>query len=146
MQESVAFPPPLKSSSSRFSGFSSSFDSALSWDGAIPPVTSFSSIESIIKDPDAYEKLVVIGYSLQNQIGNNFSDGTTSVRSEVEWLINSVAGAGSPSKLEISLKKKAVIVKLLQLVISSRAWFEADRFFWRRCIVGRQCGYRLFFR
>ncbi|NUU39193.1 S-type pyocin domain-containing protein [Pseudomonas sp. C2B4] len=129
MQESIAFPPALKSSSARFSGFTSSFDSALKWDGAIPPVTLTTSIESVVKEPDAYERFLAIGYSLHDQISSVFSNGTTGVRSEVEGLISSAADAGSFNQLEIALKKKVFIVKLLQRVIWSRAWSGADQFF-----------------
>lgn len=129
MQESVAFSPPLKSSNARFSGFSSSFDSALKWDGAIPPVTVEYSIENIDKEHDAYLKLVAIGHSVNEQIASYFSNGTTSVRNEVEGLINSPVDADSLNKLEFALKKKAIVVKLLQRIDWSRSWSEAIAFF-----------------
>ncbi|WP_246218934.1 hypothetical protein [Pseudomonas izuensis] len=129
MQETIAFPPPLKSSNARLSGFSSSLESALKWDGAIPPVTLITSIESVVKEPDAYERFLAIGYSLHDQISSVFSNGTTGVRNEVEGLISSAAEAGSFNQLEVALKKKAFVVKLLQRVIGSRAWSGADQFF-----------------
>ncbi|VVP66385.1 hypothetical protein PS918_00363 [Pseudomonas fluorescens] len=129
MQESIIFPPPVKSSNARFFGFNSSFDSALKWDGAIPPVTLTASIESVAEEPDAYERYLAIGYSLHDQISSVFSNDTTSVRSEVESLISSAADAGSFNQLEIALKKKAFIVKLVQRITWSKAWSGADHFF-----------------
>ncbi|WP_433735965.1 S-type pyocin domain-containing protein [Pseudomonas putida] len=135
MQESIVFSPPLKSSSASLSprkgcsGFISSFDSALKWDGALPAVTVAYRIETIDKERDPYSKLVAIARSVQNQIGSLFSSGTANVRDEIEGRINSVADPHQLNKLEGSLKKKAVIVELLQQVRMNRSWDEANRFF-----------------
>lgn len=135
MQKSVAFPPPLKSSNAllnphkEYPGFLSNFDSALNWDGALPTVTVAHRIETIDKERDAYSKLVAIALSVQDQIGSAFSNSTAGVRNEIEGRISSAVDTHPFNKLEGALKKKFIIVELLQRIRLNRSWYEADAFF-----------------
>lgn len=137
MQNTIASPPPLTSSNAlpnthkEYPGFLPNFDSALNWDGALPTVTMAHRVETIDKEPDAYSKLVAIAHSVQDQIGSVFSNGMAGVRSEIEGRINSATDAHPSNKLEGALKKKIIIVELLQRVRSNRSWHEADAFFVR---------------
>lgn len=132
MQKSIAFPPPLKSSNAvlspdkKYPGHLSNLDSALNWDGAVPTVTVAYRIETIDKERDAYEKLVAIAHSVQDQIEGNFSNGTAGVRNEIERRISSSDDTHPFNKLENALKKKAIIVELLQQIRMNRSWYEAD--------------------
>ncbi|WP_433770145.1 S-type pyocin domain-containing protein [Pseudomonas putida] len=135
MQKSNASPPPLKSSNvllnphKEYSGIPSDFDSALNWDGTLPAVTLAHRIETIDQQRNAYSKLVAIGRSVQDQIGSAFSNGTTGVRNEIERRINLVADSNSCNELECAIKKKVIIVELLQQVRMNRSWHEANIFF-----------------
>jgi hypothetical protein len=135
MQNSIASPPPLTSSNAlpnpptEYPGFLSNFDSALKWDGALPTVTVAHRIETIDIEPDAYSKLVAIAHSAQDQIGSVFPNGTAGVRNEIEGRISSATDAHSFNKLEGALKKKIIIVELLQRIRLNRCWYEADAFF-----------------
>ncbi|UVK97378.1 S-type pyocin domain-containing protein [Pseudomonas sp. B21-048] len=135
MQNSIASPPPLTSSNAppnppmEYPRFLSNFDSALNWDGALPTVTVAHRIETIDKEPDAYSKLVAIAHSAQDQIRGVFSNGTAGVRNEIEGRISSATDAHPFNKLEGALKKKIIIVELLQRVRLNRSWYEADAFF-----------------
>ena len=86
-------------------------------------------IETINKERDAYSKLVAIAHSVQDQIGSVFSNGTAGVRNEIEGRINSSVDTHSFNKLEGDLKKKFIIVELLQQIRMNRSWYEADMFF-----------------
>ncbi|WP_095051645.1 S-type pyocin domain-containing protein [Pseudomonas sp. Irchel s3b2] len=135
MQKSIAFPPPLKSSNAlpnphrEYPGFLSNFDSALNWNGALPTITVAHRIETINKERDAYSKLVAIAHSVQDQIESVFLNGAAGVRNEIEGRINSAVDIPPFNKLEGALKKKAIIVELLQQVRMNRSWYEADAFF-----------------
>lgn len=134
MQKTIAFPPPLKSSSAllneykKYPGYISGLDGALSWDGTLPEVTVDYRIETIDREPDAYSKLVAIGYSVQDQIGSVFSNSTASVRGEIEERLSSAVDAHPFNDLEGTLKKKVVIVELLQQIKMNRSWYEANIF------------------
>ena len=134
MQNSIAS-PPLTSSNARlnplkeYPGRLSNFDGALNWDGALPKVTVAHRIETIDEEHDAYSKLVAIAHSVQDQIGSVFSNGAASVRNEIESRINSAVDASPLNELESALKKKVIIVELLQRVGMNRSWYEADAFF-----------------
>jgi hypothetical protein len=135
MQNSIAFPPPLTSSNAlpnqhnEYPGFLSNFDSALNWDGELPTVTVAHRVETINKERDAYSKLVAIAHSVQDQIGSVFSNGTAGVRNEIDERINSSVDTHSLNKLEGGLKKKFIIVELLQQIRMNSSWYEADMFF-----------------
>ena len=135
MQKSIAFPPPLKSSNAlpnphrEYPGFLSNFDSALNWNGALPTITVAHRIETINKERDAYSKFVAIAHSVQDQIESVFLNGAAGVRNEIEGRINSAVDIPPFNKLEGALKKKAIIVELLQQVRMNRSWYEADAFF-----------------
>lgn len=107
----------------------SNFDSALNWNGAIPTITGVHSIETIDQERDAYAKLVAVAHSVQDQIGSFFSNGTAGVRNEIEGRIGSSTDTHPFNKLEDALKKKAIIVELLQQIRMSSSWYEADSFF-----------------
>ncbi|MHC8365792.1 hypothetical protein ACYZT9_07885 [Pseudomonas sp. ZT5P21] len=134
MQKSIAFPPPLNSSSAarspdkKYPGYLPNFDSALNWDGTVPTVTVAYRIETINKEDYAYEKLVAIAHSVQDQIEGNLSNSPASVRSEIERRINSSGDTHPFNKLENALKKKAIIVELLQQIRMNRSWYEANIF------------------
>jgi len=135
MQNSIASPPPLTSSNAlpnplkEYPGRLSNFDGALNWDGAIPTVTVAYRIETIDEEHDVYSKLVEIARSVQDQIGSVFSKGTAGVRNEIESRINSAVDASQLNELESVLKKKVIIVELLQRIGMNRSWYEADAFF-----------------
>jgi hypothetical protein len=134
MQKSIAFPPPLKSSSAllnedkKYPGYISGLDSALNWDGTLPEVTVAYRIETIDRERDAYSKLVAIGHSVQDQIGSVFSNSAASVRSEIEERLSSAVDTHPFNDLEGALKKKVVIVELLQQIKMNRSWYEANIF------------------
>jgi hypothetical protein len=135
MQKPISFPPSLESSntlpnpSQKYPGDLSSFNSALKWDGAVPAVTVAYRIEAIDKEHDAYSKLVVIALSVQDQIGSAFSNGMAGVRNEIEGRISSSDDAHLFNELEGVLKKKFVVVELLQQIRGNRSWHDADMFF-----------------
>jgi hypothetical protein len=130
MQNSIVSPPPLTSSNAlQYPGLLSNFDGALNWDGALPTVTVAHRIETIDEEHDAYSKLVAIAHSVQDQIGSVFSKGTAGVRNEIESRINSAVDASQLNELESALKKKVIIVELLQRIGMNRSWYEADVFF-----------------
>lgn len=134
MQKSIAFPPPLKSSSAllnedkKYPGYISGLDSALNWDGTLPEVTVAYRIETIDRERDAYSKLVAIGHSVQDQIGSVFSNSAASVRSEIEERLSSAVDTHSFNDLEGTLKKKVIVVELLQQIKMNRSWYEANVF------------------
>ncbi|QZP34166.1 S-type pyocin domain-containing protein [Pseudomonas sp. DR48] len=134
MQKSIAFPPPLKSSSGllnehkKYPEYISGLDSALSWDGTLPEVAVAYRIETIDRERDTYSKLVAIGHSVQDQIGSVFSNSTASVRSEIEERLSSAVDTHPFNDLEGTLKKKVVIVELLQQIKMNRSWYEANIF------------------
>ncbi|VVP08457.1 hypothetical protein PS903_03147 [Pseudomonas fluorescens] len=134
MQKPIAFPPPLKSWSAqlnenkKYPGYISGLDSALNWDGALPAVTVAYRIETIDRERDAYEKLVAIGHSVQDQIGSVFSNGTTGVRSEIEGRLSSADDTHPFNDLERAVKKKVIIVELLQQIEMNRSWYEENIF------------------
>jgi hypothetical protein len=134
MQKSIAIPPPLKSSNAtrneqkKYPGYISGLDNALNWDGALPEVAVAYSIETIDRERDAYSKLVAIGHSLQDQIRSLFSNGVAGVRSEIEGRLSSAADTHPFNDLEGSLKKKVIIVELLQQIEMNRSWYEANVF------------------
>jgi hypothetical protein len=134
MQKSITFPPPLKSSGDllnedkKYPGYISGLDSALNWDGTLPEVTVAYRIETIDRERDAYSKLVAIGHSVQDQIGSVFSNSTASVRSEIEERLSSAVDTHPFNDLEGTLKKKVVVVELLQQIKMNRSWYEANIF------------------
>ena len=134
MRKSIAFPPPLKSSSAllnehkKYPGYISGLDSALNWDGTLPEVTVAYRIETVDRERDAYSKLVAIGHSVQDQIGSVFSNSAASVRSEIEERLSSAVDTHSFNDLEGALKKKVIIVELLQQIKMNRSWYEANVF------------------
>jgi hypothetical protein len=134
MQKSIAFPPPLKSSSDllnedkKYPGYISGLDSALNWGGTLPEVTVAYRIETIDRERDAYSKLVAIGHSVQDQIGSVFSNNAASVRSEIEERLSSAVDTYSFNDLEGALKKKVIVVELLQQIKMNRSWYEANVF------------------
>jgi len=135
MQKSISFPPSLEPSntlpnqSQKYPGDLSSFNSALKWDGAVPAVTVAYRIETIDKEHDAYSKLVLIAHSVQDQVGSAFSNGMAGVRNEIEERISSSVDTHLFNELEGVLKKKFVIVELLQQIRGNRSWHDADMFF-----------------
>ncbi|WP_246237898.1 S-type pyocin domain-containing protein [Pseudomonas akapageensis] len=135
MQEPITLPPlsitpdSLPAPPRGSQTFPSGFDSILFWDGAVPPVTTPYSVESVKNDRDAYTKLVAIGLSVQGQIGNAFSGSTSNVRGELERRIASAIDRQQPNTLEVALKNKAFIVDLLQKARLNKSWYEANVFF-----------------
>jgi len=135
MQESTALLPPLKTSNTMSNahgknvGFPSNFKDALSWNGVLPSVTLPYNLETIIKERDAFSKLMAIAHSVQAQIESLFPDNTEGVRNEIENIISSDLGIDTLSALEGNLKKKAIAVELLQRIGMSTCWYEADRVF-----------------
>lgn len=135
MQKSISFPPSLESlntlpnPSQKNPRGLSSFNSALEWDGAVPAVTVTYRIETIDKEDDAYSKLVAIAHSVQDQIGSTFSNGMAGVRNEIEGRISSFDDIHLFNELEGVLRKKFVIVELLQQIRMNRSWYDADMFF-----------------
>lgn len=135
MQNSIASPPPLTSSNAlpnplkEYLGRLSHFDGALNWDGALPTVTVAHRIETIDEEHDACSKLVAVAHSVQDQISSVFSNGTAGVRNEIESRINSAVDASQLNELESALKKKVIIVELLQRIGMNRSRYEADAFF-----------------
>ena len=134
MPKTIAFPPSLKSSSDLLNehkkcpGYISGLDSALSWDGTLPAVTVAYPIETIDRERDAYSKLVAIGHSVQDQIGSVFSNSSGGVRSEIERRLSPANDTHLFSDLESALKKKEIIVELLQQINMNRSWYEANIF------------------
>ncbi|MGY2340234.1 S-type pyocin domain-containing protein [Pseudomonas sp. SDO5532_S415] len=135
MQKSNDSPPPLKSSNAllnphkEYPGLPSNFYRALNWDGTLPTVAVAHRIETIDEERDAYSKLVAIGRSVQDQVGSVFSNSTAGVRNEIERRINSADDTHSVNKLENALKKKVIIVELLQQIGMNRSWHDANMFF-----------------
>ena len=105
--------------------FPSSFDSVLFWDGAVPAVTTPHSIESTKNPSNAYQKLEAIGLSVHDQITSVFSGATPNVRDYLERrMVAAIDGQGF-NALEAALKKKAIIVELLQRARIHRCWLDA---------------------
>lgn len=135
MQKSITSPPPLKlpntpsNPNKIHTGFLSNLDGALNWNGAHPPVTVAHRIETIDREHDAYSKLVAIAHSVQDQIESAFSNSTTGVRNEIDIRINSAIDTHLFNRFEGTLKKKAIIVELLQRIGMNRSWYEADILF-----------------
>ncbi|MBN3863250.1 S-type Pyocin [Pseudomonas frederiksbergensis] len=86
-------------------------------------------IETVDKERDAYSKLVAIALSVHDQIGSAFSNSPAGVRNEIEGRISSAVDTPPFNKLEGALKKKFIIVELLQRIRLNRSWYEADAFF-----------------
>lgn len=134
MQNSPSL-PPLKlpntppNPNKIHTGFLSNLDGALNWDGTHPPVTVAHRIETIDREHDAYSKLVAVALSVQDQIGSAFSNSTAGVRNEIDIRISSVIDTHPFNELEGTLKKKAIIVELLQRIGMNRSWYEADILF-----------------
>ncbi|WP_223463661.1 MULTISPECIES: S-type pyocin domain-containing protein [unclassified Pseudomonas] len=105
--------------------FSSSFDSILFWDGAVPTVTTPHSIEGVKNTGNEYQKLVAVGLSVRDQIKSSFSGGAPNVREYLEKRIVAAIDTQELNALEAALKKKAIIVELLQRVRMHRSWQEA---------------------
>ncbi|MGN8275049.1 S-type pyocin domain-containing protein [Pseudomonas sp. SMN5] len=135
MQKSISPPSPLKlpnippNFNKIHTGFFSNLDAALNWDGTHPPVTVDHRIETIDREHDAYSKLVAIAHSVQDQIESAFSNSTTGVRNEIDIRINSAIDTHPFNEFEGTLKKKAIIVELLQRIEMNRSWYEADILF-----------------
>lgn len=135
MQKSISPPSPLNlpntppNSNKIHTESFSNLDAALNWDGTHPPVTVDHRIETIDREHDAYSKLVAIAHSVQDQIESAFSNSTTGVRNEIDIRINSAIDTHPFNEFEGTLKKKAVIVELLQRIEMNRSWYEADILF-----------------
>ncbi|KJZ49921.1 S-type pyocin domain-containing protein [Pseudomonas fluorescens] len=131
MQEPITHYSPLISPESRQVKtkenpvFPSSFDSILFWDGTVPTVTTPHSIEGVKDTSDAYQKLVAIGLSVHDQIKSSFSGGAPNVRDYLEKRIVAAIDGQELNALEAALKKKAIIVELLQRARIHRSWNEA---------------------
>ncbi|WP_223513397.1 S-type pyocin domain-containing protein [Pseudomonas sp. GL-R-26] len=131
MQEPITHYSPLISPESRqvktkeSPVFPSSFDSILFWDGTVPTVTTPHSIEGVKDTSDAYQKLVAIGLSVRDQIKSSFSGGAPNVRDYLEKRIVAAIDGQELNALEAALKKKAIIVELLQRARIHRSWHEA---------------------
>ncbi|WP_223464479.1 S-type pyocin domain-containing protein [Pseudomonas sp. GL-RE-26] len=131
MQEPITHYSPLISPESRQVKtkenpvFPSSFDSILFWDGTVPTVTTPHSIEGVKDTSDAYQKLVAIGLSVHDQIKSSFSGGAPNVRDYLEKRIVAAIDGQELNALEAALKKKAIIVELLQRARIHRSWHEA---------------------
>lgn len=127
MQKSI-FPPPLESSRASLnqrkhsSWYLSSFDGALNWDGTLPAVTLAYRIETINRQPYAYDKMVDMGYSIQDQVKSIFSSGTAGVRREIEGRMNSAVDIHQLNGLEGALRRKAYVVRLRQQISMSESW------------------------
>lgn len=131
MQKPVAHHSPLMTSGSRpvqtteAWAFPSSFESILFWDGAVPTVTTPHSIESIKSRSNAYQKLEAIGLSVHDQITSVFSGATPNVRDYLEKRIVAAIDGQGFNELEAALKKKAIIVELLQRARIHSCWLDA---------------------
>jgi hypothetical protein len=135
MQEIIAHSPPSMGAGFQEGSvkgsqvFLSGFESVLYWDGVVPAVTILHSIENIQNNHDAYERFVSVGRSVQDQVGRSFSGVTSSVLYYLEKRMAAAIGAQAPKTLEAALKRKAIIVELLQVVRMNRSWYESDMFF-----------------
>lgn len=135
MQESINLPPlivtpdPLPGPPKEIPDFPSGFDSILFWDGAVPTVTTPYNIDNIKATRNAYEKLVAIALSTHVQIQSSFQDSRPRVRNGLEKHIASANDTYQSSTFEAALKKKAIIVELLQWASLNKSWSEADAFF-----------------
>ncbi|POA17867.1 S-type Pyocin [Pseudomonas sp. FW300-N1A1] len=109
--------------------FPSDFDSILFWDGAVPAVTTPYNIDSVKATRNAYEKLVEIALSAQVQIKSSFQGSRPNVRNGLEKQIASAIDTQQSGTLEAAVKKKAIIVELLQRVRLNKSWSEAEEFF-----------------
>ncbi|WP_223537647.1 S-type pyocin domain-containing protein [Pseudomonas sp. GL-B-16] len=105
--------------------FPTGFDSILFWDGTVPTVTTPHSIEGVKNTSDAYQKLVAIGLSVHDQIKSSFSGGAPNVRDYLEKRIVAAIDGQELNALEAALKKKAIIVELLQRAKMHRSWHDA---------------------
>ncbi|WP_306108829.1 hypothetical protein [Pseudomonas sp. H3(2019)] len=126
MQEPITLPPLLITPDSQSAppketpAFPSDFDSILFWDGAVPTVTTPYHIDRIKSTRNAYEKLVAIAVSAQGQIKSAFLGSDTNIQNYLEKYTASTIDAHQPNALEAALKKKAVIVELLKIVMANR--------------------------
>lgn len=131
MQEPITHYSPLITPGSRqvlateAQVFPSSFDSILFWDGTVPAVTTPHSIESTKNPSNAYQKLEAIGLSVHDQITSVFSGATPNVQDYLEKRIVAAIDGQEFNALEAALKKKAIIVELLQRARIHRSWHDA---------------------
>jgi hypothetical protein len=131
MKKSVTCYSPLMTSESRpiqaaeAQAFPSSFYSILFWDGTVPAVTTPHSIEDVKNTSNAYQKLVAIGLSVHDQITSVFSGATPNVRDYLGKRIVAAIDGQELNALETALKKKAIIVELLQRARIHRSWHDA---------------------
>ncbi|MNX76927.1 Pyocin-S2 [compost metagenome] len=105
--------------------FPSSFDSILFWDGNVPAVTTPHSIEGVKKTRNEYQQLVAIFLSAHDQITNVFSGGAPNIRDYLEKRIAAGIDSQELNALEAALKKKVIIVELLQRVTMHGSWHDA---------------------
>lgn len=131
MQKPVTHYSPLITSGSlpvqaaQASVFPSSFDSILFWDGNVPAVTTPHSIEGVKKTRNEYQQLVAIFLSAHDQITNVFSGGAPNIRDYLEKRIAAGIDSQELNALEAALKKKVIIVELLQRVTMHGSWHDA---------------------
>ncbi|MND78270.1 Pyocin-S2 [compost metagenome] len=131
MQKPVAHHSPLMTSGSQpvqateARAFPSSFDSILFWDGAVPAVTTPYSIEGVKKTRNEYQQLVTIFLSVHDQITNVFSGGAPNIRGYLEKRMAAGIDSQRLNALEAALKKKVIIVELLQRVTMHGSWHDA---------------------
>ncbi|WP_223545983.1 S-type pyocin domain-containing protein [Pseudomonas sp. A-B-19] len=105
--------------------FPSIFDSILFWDGNVPAVTTPHSIEGVKKTRNEYQQLVAIFLSAHDQISNVFSGGAPNIRDYLEKRIAAGIDSQELNALEAALKKKVIIVELLQRVTMHGSWHDA---------------------
>ncbi|RAI64546.1 S-type Pyocin [Pseudomonas fluorescens] len=131
MQKPVAHHSPLMTSESRpvqateAWAFPSSFESILFWDGAVPAVSTPYSIEGVKKTRNEYQQLVAIFLSVHDQITNVFSGGAPNIQGYLEKRIAAGIDSQKLNALEAALKKKVIIVELLQRVRMHGSWRDA---------------------
>ena len=109
--------------------FPSSFDSILFWDGAVPAVTTPYSIEGVKKTRNEYQQLVAIFLSVHDQITSVFSGGAPNILGYLEKRIAAGIDSQKLNALEAALKKKVIIVELLQRVTMHGSWSDAILYF-----------------
>ncbi|MGE8337171.1 S-type pyocin domain-containing protein [Pseudomonas laurylsulfatiphila] len=131
MQESITHYSPLITPESRqvlateAQVFPSSFDSILFWDKTVPAVTTPYSIESVKNTRNEYQQLVEMLLSVYDQIRGVFSGGAPNIRGYLEKCIAAAIESQELNALEAALKKKVVIVELLQRVEMHGSWDDA---------------------
>lgn len=131
MQKAVNHNSPLITSGSlpvkvaEASVFPSSFDSILFWDKTVPAVTTPYSIESVKNTRNEYQQLVEMLLSVYDQIKDVFSGGAPNIRGYLEKCIAAAIEFQELNALEAALKKKVVIVELLQRVEMHGSWGDA---------------------